>query len=872
MCIQVKISYQGSELCISGYARTVGHVLPAGWTASMTGSEEGIEPVSMPQWGDEISARMTAEGDDTNIICSEGNIVIGSDYETTSEPTVIYSVNGDITITGNEITINGIIYAPNGRVTINANNLTVNGRIVADEIIDSGSILTVTASETDITPTPTPTATSTPIPTDTPVPTVSDTPTPTIEPTLTETPTPTEEPSVTPEPTETDTPTPTIEPTLTDTPTPTEEPSITPEPTDIPSPTPTVEPDYSVDTDGDLLPDTYELEIGTDPEDPDSDTDSVPDGYEIILGYDPTIPDSDGNDISDGEEDYDGDGLNNATEIILGTNPMSSDSDGDGLSDYDEVNLYPTSPVLYDTDGDGMNDYNEVQMGSDPNVSDSDVSRYQSLTYEIPANAGLSGVTSVTVSGNISGCISENTRIRNIYGIDSLSSQIDALVGVPVDIESTGDFSEVTITFSYAEGVDEENLKILWYDEANNKYEVLSGSVKDTYSNTVSVTTTHFSRYMLIDEGVWVRTWSRSCELSTNYYYYHSNGRDMDRYIEWLNSEADSDGDGIPNIIETNGMINQIGKLIHTDPYNADTDDDDLSDGDEMGLIPRRVIDAVPNIEAERFHPDGIVVSYDARYSGYVYYSTTSDPTNGDSDGDGAGDGEDYSCELSNRPVNYILIGKDHPEEDTLSETLKYYLKAFQNRGEDVVVLEIYEGSAYYQKIHNLINAIDSANMLAYYTFRVLDHDLGSDDVSKRRYSYVDKMIIIAHGNHDYIQWDENSYTFSKNVLDYSDSIACEINILDIQACNCGEMGVAQGIDEETCIAREYAKKDLISRVYAWTGESQILVRFNYFVSNYSPDGKYVVFYDNQGIIHQEDMTGSFSVLPWGWTYQLLEY
>ena len=178
---------------------------------------------------------------------------------------------------------------------------------------------------------------------------------------------------------------------------------------------------------------------------------------------------------------------------------------------------------------------------------DSNTQRYQTLTYDVPENAELAGVTSVTVEGRISGCISENTTIRNVYGIDTLSSQIDALVGVPVEIKTTGSFDSITITFQYSEDVDEENLKVLWYDEVNNQYVVLRNSTQNTSDNTVSVTTTHFSRYMLIDEGIWVRTWSDSCTATRNYYDLFGWGYDMDKYITWLSRQTDSDSDGLPD-------------------------------------------------------------------------------------------------------------------------------------------------------------------------------------------------------------------------------------------------------------------------------------------------------------------------------------
>ena len=48
--------------------------------------------------------------------------------------------------------------------------------------------------------------------------------------------------------------------------------------------------------------------------------------------------------------------MSNEQELQLGTNPDNPDTDGDGLNDGDEVNDYKTNPLKADTDGDGLND------------------------------------------------------------------------------------------------------------------------------------------------------------------------------------------------------------------------------------------------------------------------------------------------------------------------------------------------------------------------------------------------------------------------------------------------------------------------------------------------------------------------------------
>ena len=64
--------------------------------------------------------------------------------------------------------------------------------------------------------------------------------------------------------------------------------------------------------------------------------------------------------------DSDGDGLPDWFELLIGTDPFKRDTDGDGLSDFEEIFIYHTNPLLSDSDGDGFTDGEEVLFGSDP--------------------------------------------------------------------------------------------------------------------------------------------------------------------------------------------------------------------------------------------------------------------------------------------------------------------------------------------------------------------------------------------------------------------------------------------------------------------------------------------------------------------------
>lgn len=64
--------------------------------------------------------------------------------------------------------------------------------------------------------------------------------------------------------------------------------------------------------------------------------------------------------VSGGPLDSDGDGLSDQEELQIGTDPKNPDTDGDGLTDGEEVKKYFTDPLNPDTDYDGLTDGAEV--------------------------------------------------------------------------------------------------------------------------------------------------------------------------------------------------------------------------------------------------------------------------------------------------------------------------------------------------------------------------------------------------------------------------------------------------------------------------------------------------------------------------------
>lgn len=277
-------------------------------------------------------------------------------------------------------------------------------------------------------------------------------------------------------------------------------------------------------------PENYELSSHAmygkaNPKYTDTDGDGLTDYEELnITLTDPEKADTDGNGIIDSEEDPDEDGINNRDEIDLGTNPLSSDTDRDNLTDYEELYQYHTDPLLEDTDGDGLTDYDDVKLGFSPLLKDTDGNgiidseeRVQQTVIKEMKDPGKEGVTAVSVSLSIKGNAEKRVGIEDAYDFDKLSSGVVGLVGVPVEIGCDTDFQQADITFYYDVNVlgdtKEEDLSIMWYDEANNWYQILDQDcVVDTANHTVTYTTTHFSTYMLVDSVLWYDAWRENID------------------------------------------------------------------------------------------------------------------------------------------------------------------------------------------------------------------------------------------------------------------------------------------------------------------------------------------------------------------------
>ncbi|MDF4222609.1 gliding motility-associated C-terminal domain-containing protein, partial [Maribacter sp. M208] len=446
---------------------------------------------------------------------------------------------------------------------------------------------------------------------------------------------------------------------------------------------------YNEDTDGDGVPDNTDSDA-LDPCDPvqvagytgydasntiwaagDCDADGITNGTEDVNGTDPYNSDTDGDGVPDNTDinaldpcnpvqmagytgydasnaiwaaaDCDGDGVSNGVEDSNGTDPYNTDTDGDGVPDNaDADGTNPCDPVQFagytgynagntiwaaaDCDGDGVPNGTEANNGTDPYNTDTDGDGVldnvdsDALDPCDPAQAagytGYDASNAIWAAGDCDGDgITNGTEV--VDGTDPYNTDTDG-DGVPDSMDANAlDPCNPVQPPGYT-----------GYD-AGNAIWAAADCDGDGLINITEVTN-GTDPYNVDSDGDGISDDIDSDALNpcdpvqaAGYMGYDAGN------MIW--SAADCDGDGITNGTEVaNG----------TDPYNADTDGDGVSDDiDDDALNPCDPIQIAgyTGYDASNAIWAGADCDGDGITNG-VEDANGTDPYNNDTDGDGVSD------------------------------------------------------------------------------------------------------------------------------------------------------------------------------------------------------------------------------------------
>lgn len=318
------------------------------------------------------------------------------------------------------------------------------------------------------------------------------------------------------------------------------------------------------DTDQDGLNNYLEKFYGTDINKADTDSDGLNDYYELYISN--TFPiefDTDGNGVSDSGEDFDQDGVINLVEFQKSGNLFLDDTDGDELNDAEEIK-YGTALNLSDTDSDGISDYWEVAiLYTNPLEDEGEGSREFTYSKTYDSNTTVQPIVEITAPGNI-------LQTLEIEPIDTknglLTSSLPGFIGQGYDISLDGDFSSATVRFKIDDVLfDSSNFSpaLYYYNEDEQRLEKVENQRLEDHQVVAELE--HFSSYIVLNEEKYTDVMEKAGKYN-----------DIPK--------TDSDGDGLPDFLENNGIIMQNGLYFYTFSNNPDSDGDGLKDGEEIAI------------------------------------------------------------------------------------------------------------------------------------------------------------------------------------------------------------------------------------------------------------------------------------------------
>ncbi|MFT7623579.1 MAG: outer membrane protein OmpA-like peptidoglycan-associated protein, partial [Myxococcota bacterium] len=368
------------------------------------------------------------------------------------------------------------------------------------------------------------------------------------------------------------------------------------------------------DDDGDGSPDTDELLCGTDPLD------------ETVFPLEIDLIDSDEDGLENCiDDDDDGDLVSDANEETLGTDPLDKDSDDDGLDDGVEdadqsgtVDEGETDPTIVDTDADGLTDSEEVDAGTLGTNPDTDDDGLKDGADNEPDPLDPDSDDDTFEDGEEVGCATDPTDAASFPQDKDNNGVCD---GSETDSDGDGTADGVE-TFCGTDPLDNQD---------NPSFLDLQDTDGDGDINCVD-----------LDDDDDTVTDDNEQECQTDQYDATSTPTEVDI--------QDYDGDGKLNCSDPDddqdGLADSDEATEGTDPFDADTDDDGLSDGQEVNVHGTDPLDADTDGDGvqdgtELGEVDGTDDTDTAVFVSDADPSTVTNPKNADTDGDGVSDGEE---------------------------------------------------------------------------------------------------------------------------------------------------------------------------------------------------------------------------------------
>jgi hypothetical protein len=320
----------------------------------------------------------------------------------------------------------------------------------------------------------------------------------------------------------------------------------------------------AIDTDMDGIPDVT---------DTDDDNDGVNDSDEALVNTDPLDPETiDG--IPDGSLDTDGDGIDNGTESDELSDMVTDTAPDDGMADITFADTDGDGdPNITDTDddGDGVNDADEALVGTDP------------LDPET-INGTPDGSLDTDGDGIDNGTESDETLAIPTDDDGEPGNDIVTAAAIPLDTDGDG-IPDATDTDDDGDGVNDSDEALVGTDPLNPMSDGVTpdGSL-DTDGDGIDNGTES-------DETLAIPT--------------DDDGEAGNDIV----TQADTDGDGIPDITDTDddgdGVSDADEALVNTDPLDPetingtpdgslDTDGDGIDNGTESDETLANPTDVAP--------------------------------------------------------------------------------------------------------------------------------------------------------------------------------------------------------------------------------------------------------------------------------------